>query len=257
MGRLRRGRAVAAVAIILCGLVASASAALASATASPGSGVGLTTSFAPGARLGGAGALRIGLEIPVRAPAVTEIDLRYPAALGIATGGLGLATCRRAALAARGVAGCPSNSVMGYGWARVQARPYSIRESARITLLSGPEHGGTLDLLVYADGEQPASVQLVDPAALVPAAPPYGGALSVRLLPIPGLEGITVALLRIDLSIGARDIVYDGGRGRTYHPDGVVLPARCPAGGLPFRADLLFADRSRASTVSAARCPSR
>jgi hypothetical protein len=224
--------------------------------------VRLTAAFAPGARLGAGAALRIGLRIdPRQAPsAVTSIHLKYPASLGIATSGLGVASCRRAALEARGPAGCPSGSIMGYGTARVEARPYGIFENARITLFAGAHRDGRLGLLVYADGEQPASVQLIDPAELLPAAAPYGGDLSVTLLPIPGLEDITIALLRLSISLGARDIVYydDSGPKRTaYHPEGVVLPDRCPRGGFRFRALLDFEDGAHATATATLACPAR
>jgi hypothetical protein len=247
-----RRRLVVLVVVVLCACMP--------ATAAAAPAVGLTAAFPPGARLGAGAALRIGLRIdPRQAPsAVTAIHLQYPKSLGIATSGLGVASCARAALEARGPAGCPSGSIMGYGSARVEARPYGIRENARITLFAGPQHDGQLGLLVYADGEQPASVQLVDPGRLLPATGPYGGDLSVQLLPIPGLEDITIALLRISISLGARDLIYydDSGPKRiAYHPEGVVLPDRCPRGGFPFRALLDFEDASHATATTTAECP--
>jgi hypothetical protein len=56
--------------------------------------------------------LTTGGEIP---PPLTEVDLRYPEDLGIATSGLGLATCATALLEAAGPQGCPAESVMGIG----------------------------------------------------------------------------------------------------------------------------------------------
>jgi hypothetical protein len=248
----RRRQLVVLVVVVLCACLP------ATAVAVPA--VRLTAAFAPGARLGAGTALRIGLRIdPRKAPsAVTVIRLQYPASLGIATSGLGVASCRRAALEASGPAGCPSGSIMGYGSARVEARPYGIFENARITLFAGPRHDGQLGLLVYADGEQPASVQLVDPGQLLPAPAPYGGDLSVQLLPIPGLEDITIALLRLSISIGARDIVYyddSGPRRIAYHPDGVVLPSTCPRGGFRFRVLLDFEDASHGIATTTVGCP--
>ncbi|MEY2425748.1 MAG: hypothetical protein QOI61_1320 [Actinomycetota bacterium] len=248
---MSRPRRLLLVVVVLCACLPAAAAATPV--------VQLTAAFAPGARLGAGAALRIGLRIDPRQPsAVTEIHLWYPASLGIATSGLGLATCRHAVLEAHGPAACPPNSVMGYGFARVEARPFGIRESARLTLLAGSERNGHLDLLVYADGEQPASVQMIDPGQLRPAPPPYGGDLAVQLLPIPGLDEITIALLHINFSLGARDITYyDYSRHKpiAYHPDGIALPGRCPRGGFPFHADLSFADLSHNTANATVRCP--
>lgn len=191
---------------------------------------------------------------------MSRVELLIPASLGITTSGLGLATCRRAVLQARGPAACSPNAVMGYGSVYVQAHPYdSIRESARLTLLAGPVQDNQPSVLVYADGEQPASVQLVDPGMLLPAPAPFGGSLSVRDLElIPGIENITVSILRLQIVLGPRGLIYYehvASRRGPYHPDGIALPTSCPRGAFPFQVRLTLQDGSRVDGRTAVPCP--
>lgn len=225
------------------------------------SAVRLTAGFGPAARLGSDTELRIGLRVDLRQASspVAAIHLLYPSSLGVATSGLGVATCRRAELEAHGLAACSPNSVMGRGSVLVQARPFtSIREAAQITVLAGPPQHGHFALLFYADGESPAGVQLVDAGAIAPAGSPFGGDLFVENLEvIPGIEGITVALMQMRFTLGPRDLIYyeASRRKRPYRPEGIILPNTCPRRGFSFQADLTLEDHSRITATTTAPCP--
>lgn len=263
---MTRRRAITALSLVLA-LCAGVPAA-ASAARSPAQ---LAVGFDADARLGSPTALRLGLAVdPRHAPsAVTEIRLRFPASLGLATSGLGLAECRRSALEfeevlieGRGLAGCPGNAVMGYGSARAEVRigTLAIPEYARITLLSGPVVDGLTGLVALVDGRRPFGGKLAYAGRLLPARAPFGGELSLAIPPVPNKLDAIVALLSLEFAIGSREIVYrERVRGRTvaYRPDGIMLPQRCPRGGFRFQLRLAFADGSDASAGAVARCPQR
>jgi len=239
--------------------------------------VTLSASFPPGARLGAETPIRLALRVDTRkAPAaVRELRLRFPASLGLATSGLGAATCRRTAaeLAAvlidgLGLAGCSPNAVMGRGSARAEVRfppgpaagPTKIPELASVTMLAAPPIDERFGLLFLANGLRPFGATLVFAGTIEPAKAPFGGTLLMRAPAVPNQFGVDVALTSIAFEIGAPGIRYTerrGGRTVSYRPEGIVLPHRCPRGGFPFEADLTLADGSRVRAATAIRCPRR
>ncbi len=196
--------------------------------------------------------------VPIR-----EIDLLYPANLGIATSGLGLSTCRAVILETEGPPGCPSNSVIGYGSGTVEVPfgPETLQEIARTTTFMAPVQHGRLGLLFYADGESPVSAQLVFPGLVLPAAVPFGGDLSATLPLVPSVpEAPDAALVHLTTTLGPSHIIYyEYRKGRTipYHPRGILLPRVCPRGGFRFAARFAFNDGSSASAHAAVACPRR
>jgi len=248
----------------------TASAAAPHAARNP---VRLSARFDRDAVLGGATALDVDLRLdPVRLPSAQLVGVRfeYPASLGLISSGLGLAVCRRPAsdfaqvlLSATGLAGCPVNSVMGYGMARAIIRLNSgqaIPEYATVTLLSGPIEHGHLDLVVFVDGQRPFGAKLAFAGQVLGAPPPFGGALSVTMPQIPRIQQLaTVSLVELRVVIGSHAIRYrERRRGRvvTYRPSGIELPAACPRRGFPFRAQVTFADGTRRDARSTTACPS-
>ncbi|HEX4804291.1 MAG TPA: hypothetical protein VFU94_00195 [Conexibacter sp.] len=264
-------RRLAALALLagICSGGWPAGAAQARAT----SPVRVSASFDPGARLGSASAMAVDLRLdPSRLTTaqLTEVRVAYPQNLGLVSSGLGLATCTRPAedfaqvlISGPTLGGCPPNSVMGYGEARAIVRLVDggqvIPEYATVALLSGPIQRGLLGLVVFIDGQRPFGAKLAFSGQVTDAAPPYGGALRVRLPAIPGIADLaTVSLVELRVVIGSHAIRYYERRGSrvvAYRPDGVELPAVCPPGGFRFRADVRFADGSRRSATSVTRCP--
>lgn len=259
----------AAVAVAAGSAAAAAPATRAHGAAVPGRPARLTAAFERGARLGTPAALRIALHVdPRRAPSpVAELTLLYPASLGVTTSGLGLAACRRPAsdfesvfIDGYGLAGCSPNAVLGRGTVRAQVRidGRAIPELGYITVLTGPVQRGRLGLVAYVDGWRPFGAKLAYGGEVLSAAAPFGGALWMRLPPIPNRFGAVVALVRLSLAIGSRDITYyrrQGGRRVAYSPGGVMLPDRCPRGGFRFSARLRFEDGTRATATTTVRCP--
>lgn len=235
--------------------------------ATKGPPVRLSAGFSPGAALGGATALTIGLRVDAkrtRVP-VREVRLLYPRSLGLVSSGLGLAECRRPArdftavlVDGFGLDGCPPNSVMGYGTIVAEVRLSDgqvIPEYGTFALLSGGLDAGTLRLVIQIDGQRPFGGRLVLAGRVASARRPFGGAIAVRFPYVPALAGVAeIALTNLRLVVGHPRIRYvERVRGRIvrYRPEGIVLPPRCPRGGFRFRARLTFEDgrRQMADTV--------
>jgi hypothetical protein len=219
-------------------------------------------------RLGGGTTIRFSFTIATAANGappvpVRQLDLLYPANLGIATSGLGLSTCRAAVLEADGPPGCPSNSVMGFGSALVEVPigPEILQETTRITTFMAPLQNGRLALLFYAAGESPVSAQLVFPGVVLPATLPFGGELNATLPLVPSVpEAPDAALVKLTTTIGPSHITYyEYRKGRTipYHPRGIRLPPSCPRGGFRFAASFTFNDGSHANAAATVACPLR
>ena len=261
-----RGRAVLAV------LCATGALAVATGVSGAAGGVRVEASFDRDAALGSPTALEVVLRLDprrlTRAP-LTEVRFAYPRNLGVVTSGLGLASCIRppsdfakVLISATGLGGCSPNAVMGVGSALAHVRLSDgqlIPEYASVTLLSGPLEHGRLGLVVFVDGRRPFGGKLAFAGEVRDAPAPYGGQLTMRMPVIPELEELaTVSLVEMRITIGSRTIRYyerRGGRKVAYRPEGVQLPASCPARGFRFQAQVGFADGTRRRATSTAPCP--
>lgn len=197
-----------------------------------------------------------------------SVSVQLPSEMGIATSGLGLENCLVSKLEALGTKGCPANALMGRGiaTAEIPIGGEVVAESARIELFSAPVRSGRLALLVYAIAESPVSAQLVFPATIAPAAPPYSEGIEtlVPLVPsLPGAPDIAVTRFRMALgttSEGLGHFTYYRhvhGRRVSYTPRGLQLPSRCPNGGFPFEAQFVFEDQTTAAAHTSVACPRR
>lgn len=270
MPRSPRPRAVLAVLVALCAAGWLDGAPPATAAPAP---VRVTAAFDRDAALGSSTALDVRLRLDphrLTSAPLTQVRFSYPRNLGLVSSGLGLATCTRPAsdfakvlIVAPRLGGCSPNAVMGFGTALALVRLSNgqvIREYATVTVLSGSFEHGRLGLVVFVDGQHPFGAKLAFTGEVAGAPAPYGGALTVKMPIVPGLEDLaTIALVKLRITIGSHRIrYYEHRRGQlvAYHPDGVELPARCPAHGFRFRAEVRFADNSRRSAVSTTPCPS-
>jgi hypothetical protein len=218
-------------------------------------------------RLGHGTTIEFGFRIAAPAgtvpPPLTAIDLSYPAHLGIATSGLGIATCSPAILEEVGSQGCPADSRMGYGSAiaEIQDGPEILKETAAISIFMEPIQNGSIALLFFADAETPVSAQIVFRGLLLPAPAPFGGDLAIAVPLVPSVPGVPdVAVVRLRSTIGPRSLTYYKhihGHTVAYRPKGIVLPTRCPHGGFPFAATFRFADNTRTTSRAVVPCPRR
>lgn len=195
-------------------------------------------------------------------PPLRRLEIRYPNNLGIALSGLGLETCTAATLEALGPAGCPPDSIMGYGSAvgEIPFGPETVREPAAITVTRAENENGQVALLLDAQGISPVVANLVFPAVLLPSQPPYGGNIRIAVPLVPSLpEAPDVSVVQLQATIGpAAGLTYYEHRGAqtvSYTPKGILLPGRCPRGGFRFAAAAAFVDGTTATARSRVPCP--
>jgi hypothetical protein len=225
--------------------------------------VALGASFTP-YRLGTPTTIHINLQIGAPAgqipSALTEVEVRYPQNLGFALSGLGLAVCSPT-VAAAGTNGCPADSIMGRGNASAELRfgPQLVSENASISIARAPDEEGHIALLLYASGPSPVNTQILSPAQLLPAGPPFGGRLNMELPIIPSVPGAAdVAIVSLRVTLGPQGLTYyEQAEGNTlaYTPKGILLPTTCPRGGFPFAASFSFLDGSHPAAKTTVPCP--
>jgi hypothetical protein len=224
----------------------------------------LDASFAPD-RLGTPTTIAFGFHLATSEgaapPPLTGLDLRMPAGINYTTTTLGLAICQPAALVAKGLAGCPPNSRLGYGSAYVEV-PFgtgSGHEIPEVQALSGPSPNGNLVVLFYANGLYPISAQLAFSGEVLPDSGRFGSQLATTVplvSSVPG--GPDVSVVSVTSTIGPSRLTYYKhvhGQLVPFHPRGVSVPERCPRGGFPFAAEFSFQDGSHTSASTAVPCP--
>jgi hypothetical protein len=206
----------------------------------------------------------LAIHVQIAAPAhhvpspLTALNLRYPSTLGIATSGLGIATCAQATLETLGPESCPTDADMGQGnvLAELPIGAKIVQEAVEIAILRAPEEHGHFALLFYADGGTPISAQITLPALLLPT--PNAGNIHIRIPPVPSLPGApNVAVTELNATLGPPGLTYherSHGKTTSYHPTGILLPDQCPHGGFPFIASLTFEDGSHAAARTAVPC---
>jgi hypothetical protein len=236
------------------------------ATAGASQTVVLHTSFSP-ERLGASTTIGFGFEIansegglpsPLR-----SVSLKLPAGMNYLSTTLGLAICQPAALLARGIAGCPANSRLGFGSAFVEV-PFGQdagHEIPRIDAVMGPPHNGNIVVLFYADGREPVYAQVVFAGELIEGSETLGGSLNAAIPLIPSVTaGPPVSIVRVSTTIGPAHLIYYRrvhGRRVSFHPVGASLPPHCPHGGFRFSAVFSFEDGTSTSANSTVPCPRR
>lgn len=196
-------------------------------------------------------------------PPLTAMNLRMPAGMNYTMTTLGLAECRPADLEAKGLAGCPPNSRLGYGSAYVEV-PFgngSGHEIPEIQAVAAPSDTGNLRVLFYANGLFPVYAQLAFAGEVLPDSGRYGSRLATEVpivKSVPG--GPDVSIVRVKTTIGPRHLTYYKrvhGRLVAYKPRGVSVPERCPRGGFPFAGEFTFQDGNHVSAVTVVPCPRR
>jgi hypothetical protein len=217
----------------------------------------LAAAFSP-ERLGAATAISFGVTIDPPAKAVpvpvSEVQVSYPADLGLATSGLGLAACNPTALEVEGSSACPPDSKMGQGSGQVEVPfgPVLVRENVKLGIYAAPSSDGYLHLAILASGAEPVIAQIVLSGVLLV------GRLKIRVPPIATLPGAPyAAVIKMHATIGGGLTYYEHVHGRTiaYRPRGIGLPDTCPRGGFKLGASLAFTDGERSAAGTVVPCP--
>lgn len=249
---------VAGAALLACGCLPGAAGAATQQTAT------LHASFTPD-RLGVS--TTVGFSFTVATPSgaapppLNSIDLRMPKGMNYTTTTLGLAVCQPEVLQREGLAGCPTNSRLGFGSAYVEV-PFgngSGTELPEIQAVMGPSNNGNIVVLFYANGKAPVSAQLVFKGEVQPDGGAFGSQLATLVPPIPSVPGgNNVAIISVKATIGPEDITYYkhvGGKTVPFKPLGIGVPEHCPRGGFPFSAHFTFEDGSYANASAKVPCP--
>jgi hypothetical protein len=233
--------------------------ALGTQTASATQSASISAAFKP-ERLGAPSTVSLGFEIKAGSGQVpsplTGVDFHYPSNLGIATSGLGTASCPATELQAHGPSVCPPDSIMGSGsaFAEIPVAGEIRTETASLALVAGPSQNGYLTFLVAATGLSPVLARVVMSSLL------FDGDLKLTVPLVESLPGSpNVSVVRVRVTIGGHLTYYERRHGKTipYHPESVVLPRRCPPGGFRFSALFSFLDGTQTEATTTVACPRR
>src|SRR6202035_4767887 len=197
---------VLTLALLLLGCLASSAQAAET--------VALRTSFTPN-RLGVSTTIGFGFTIANTSGGLpsplTHVSLRMPKGMNYVTTTLGLAICKPEALVAKGLAGCPPNSRLGFGNAFVEV-PFGSdagHEIPEIQALMGPPHEGSIVVLFYANGLAPVYAQIVFAGELLPGEGAFGGNLDTTIPEIKSLtNGQPVSIINVNSTIGPNHLTY-------------------------------------------------
>jgi hypothetical protein len=194
-------------------------------------------------------------------PPLSNFALRLPSGMGFAASTLGLATCSASTLLARGVPGCPHESLIGFGAAQVQV-PFGtqvVPETARVSILMTRPVEGHTTTLFYFDGRRPVIAPLVLKSEIVTPESSLDSVLRTPIPPIPTApEGPEGAMRALRASIGPPGLRYFkrvNHRTVAYRPRGISIPETCPPGGFAFAAKFRFRDGSRTGAKTVVPCP--
>jgi hypothetical protein len=163
-----------------------------------------------------------------------------------------LRSCTAEILLARGVSGCPAQSLIGTGQAMALANLGSepLLEHVRLWVFLGPLRNLQPTFEILGVGFKPLGREIVLTATALPDRAPYGEEMALTIPPIPTVpEEPDASIISFSLTIGAS--VHKHTRGAAT----VVVPTRCPRGGLPFAASFTYADGSQGDALATVPCP--
>ncbi|HST56117.1 MAG TPA: hypothetical protein VLJ42_09520 [Solirubrobacteraceae bacterium] len=197
---------------------------------------------------------------------IHEAVIHLPLGLGVHTAGF--ATCSAGVLERDGPGACSAASKAGPLGSAVGKAPLGdsiVTEPVTIQpFLGPPDAQGHTQLVLYANGVSPVSVQYVIVGTLLADDPPFGQKL---VIPIPEIDTVPGAqpasIVSFKLAVGATRVgrvkVKTHGKVETVRAKiyGITVPKRCPKGGFPWRGE--FHDDGDFTSIVTAKspCPKR
>jgi hypothetical protein len=207
------------------------------------------------------GAATIGsTNLPVPSP-ITHINVLGPAGLTLNLQGTG--TCTATALENTGPQACPADSKAGFGGGEgaYEIAHEIIHEPYTVDFFLADNRPGHVELLIYLDGSNPVSLELVFKAPVIQFPKPYGLGFSLEVPLIKVLpEASDASALSAFFTAGADDVAYYEkihGKRRLEHVKGIITPKTCPRGGWPGASEISFEDGSTVKTTTKIPCPAR
>jgi hypothetical protein len=237
----------------ICGGIAHARGAASGPTAT------LKASFVP-KRLGSPTTVSFAVMIDPPATSgplpLSAVTVSYPINLGLATSGLGLATCEPGRLELEGPQACPADAKMGEGQALVEVPfgPEIVRETVSLEIYAAPSSDGYIHLAILANGAEPVIASVLLSGVLRP------GRLLIDVPPIPSLpDAPYVSLVDMHAVLGGALTYYErvGKRTVAYRPRGIGLPDSCPRAGWRFGASFTFTNGQSSHASTTVACPRR
>jgi len=165
-------------------------------------------------------------------PPLAAVNFFLPA--GAKINSTGFPTCSESALKNTGPSACKKAvaSPIGNALGEVTFGSERVPEEAKLQAFFGPNKG----LLFYVQGSSPVSLEFVSSGTYVNSGQaPYGLELKTTVPAIATVPGAALASTKnINVKVGAA--IKKGKKLISYG----TLPAKCPAGGFPVKAELIF-----------------
>jgi hypothetical protein len=199
---------------------------------------------------------------PLPSP-ITHVNVLGPAGMGLNLEGSG--TCNAEALERTlEPSTCPVDSRAGTGGGVgvYEIHKEIIKEPFTLELFLASNRPGHVVLLIFLNGSNPVSIQLVFTAPVVKEPKPYGLGFSVNVPIIKVLpEASDASAVSTFLTIGAnKKLTYFKkvhGKRKRFHVQGIIVPKSCPHGGWPVASQFSFEDGSTVTTKSTIPCPGK
>ncbi len=160
-----------------------------------------------------------------------------------------LRSCSATTLLHQGGSGCPAHSVIGHGYALVEGSlgAQNVTEHVTMRAFLGPPRNLQPTFEILAQGSTPIGAQMLLTATATTADAPYGEALEMLVPTIATVPNEPDAsVIAFSLTIGAAG---------PHAAATVRVPARCPAGGLPFGAEFTYINGSSSRALTRVPCP--
>jgi hypothetical protein len=166
-------------------------------------------------------------------PPLAAVNFYLPA--GAKINSSGFSTCSESILKNTGPSGCSKGSVAspkGNALGEVTFGTERVPEEASLQAFFGPNKS----LYFYVDGSSPVSLEFVSTGTYVNSGvAPYGLELKSTVPAIATVPGAPLASTKnINIKVGAA--IKKGKKLISYG----TLPSKCPAGGFPLKAELIF-----------------
>jgi len=196
--------------------------------------------------------------LPVPSP-ITHVNVLGPAGVTLNLEGTGV--CNKAALENVGPSACPADSKAGFGGGEgaYEIAKEIVHENYTLDFFLGDNRPGHVMLLIYLDGSDPVSIQLVFTATVIQEPKPYGLGFSLNVPLIKVLpEASDASAISSFLTLGAKNVAYYRkvhGKRTLFHVKGIVSPKSCPHGGWPVASQFTFEDGSTVTATSKIPCP--
>jgi len=178
---------------------------------------------------------------------LTEVTTTLPAGSKVNT--KGFATCSTATLESHEVQKCPAKSVAGpKGEANGEVSFGSTRVHEKLTVQPFFAVGGGLSF--YAEGREPAQIELLSKGAFTSLAPTPTLATEVPLvITVPEAPYGSAEYIKVE--VGAAFM-----KGKKLVSYG-TLPKKCPKGGFPVKATLKFLSGETVTVTATPPCPKK